>query len=125
MMALGERTCPEQPKKPGVRTPLTFVADESTFFHRILTEQKSVLIADTNTEEKWRTFKGHKQLRSWLLRSARRFGRVSRVPFPSATPSQMSIPKIIFAVLNCWPFLPRQRFRTQGCTKPPRFTARP
>ena len=66
MMALGERTCPEQPKKPGVRTPLTFVADESTFFHRILTEQKSVLIADTNTEEKWRTFKGHKQLRSWL-----------------------------------------------------------
>ena len=66
MMALGERTCPEQPKKPGVRTPLTFVADESTFFHRILTEQKSVLIADTDTEEKWRTFKGHKQLRSWL-----------------------------------------------------------
>ena len=66
MMALGERTCPEQPKKPGVRAPLTLVADESTFFHRILTEQKSVLIADTNTEEKWRTFKGHKQLRSWL-----------------------------------------------------------
>ena len=66
MMALGERTCPEQPKKPGSRPPLTFVADETTFFHRILTEQKSVLIADTNTEEKWRTFKGHRQLRSWL-----------------------------------------------------------
>jgi PAS domain S-box-containing protein len=66
MLALGERTCPEQPKKPGPRAPLTFVADESTFFHRILTEQKSVLIADTNTEDKWRTFKGHKQLRSWL-----------------------------------------------------------
>jgi PAS domain S-box-containing protein len=66
MMALGERTCPEQPKQLGVRAPLTFVADESTFFHRILTEQKSVLIGDTNTEEKWRTFKGHKQLRSWL-----------------------------------------------------------
>lgn len=66
MMALGERTCPEQPKKPGPRAPLTFVADESTFFHRILTEQKSVLIADTKTEEKWRTFKGHKQLRCWL-----------------------------------------------------------
>lgn len=66
MLALGERTCPEQPKKPGPRVPLTFVADESTFFHRILTEQKSVLIADTNTEDKWRTFKGHKQLRSWL-----------------------------------------------------------
>jgi PAS domain S-box-containing protein len=66
MLALGERTCPEQPKKPGVRSPLTFVADESTFFHRILTEQKSILIGDTNTEEKWHTFKGHKQLRSWL-----------------------------------------------------------
>ncbi len=66
MLALGERTCPEQPKKPGARSPLTFIADESTFFHRILTEQKSVLIADTKTEEKWHTFKGHKQLRSWL-----------------------------------------------------------
>jgi PAS domain S-box-containing protein len=66
MLALGERTCPEQAKKPGARSPLTFVAEESTFFHRILTEQKSVLIADTKTEEKWHTFKGHKQLRSWL-----------------------------------------------------------
>jgi len=66
MLALGERTCPEEPKKPGPRAPLTFVAEESTFFHRILTEQKSVLITDTKTEEKWRTFKGHKQLRSWL-----------------------------------------------------------
>jgi PAS domain S-box-containing protein len=66
MLALGERTCPEQPKKPGPRVPLTFVAEESTFFHRILTEQKSILVADTNTEEKWRTFKGHRQLRSWL-----------------------------------------------------------
>ena len=66
MLALGERTCPEQAKKPGPRAPLTFVAEESTFFHRILTEQKSVLIADTKTEQKWHTFKGHKQLRSWL-----------------------------------------------------------
>ncbi len=66
MLALGERTCPEPPKKPGPRAPLTFVADESTFFHRILIEQKSVLIADTNTEGKWHTFKGHRQLRSWL-----------------------------------------------------------
>jgi PAS domain S-box-containing protein len=66
MLALGERTCPEQPKKPGPRAPLTFVAEESTFFHRILTEQKSVLISDTNTEGKWQTFKGHRQLRSWL-----------------------------------------------------------
>src|SRR5205085_7057293 len=37
-----------------------------TFFHRILVEQKSVLITDTSTEEKGSTFKGHKQLRSWL-----------------------------------------------------------
>jgi PAS domain S-box-containing protein len=66
MLALGERTCPEQPKKPGPRAPLTFVAEESTFFHRILTDQKSVLIADTSTEEKWHTFTGHKHLRSWL-----------------------------------------------------------
>jgi len=66
VLALGERVHPEPPKKPGPRAPLTFVADESTFFHRILMEQKSVLIADTSTEEKWHTFKGHKQLRSWL-----------------------------------------------------------
>jgi PAS domain S-box-containing protein len=66
MLALGERTCPESPTKPGRRSTLTFVAEESTFFHRILTEQKSILIADTRTEEKWRTFKGHRHLRSWL-----------------------------------------------------------
>jgi len=66
MLALGERTCPEPPKKPRPRAPLTFFAEESTFFHRILTEQKSILIGDTNTEEKWHTFKGHRQLRSWL-----------------------------------------------------------
>lgn len=66
MLALGERNCPEQPKTPEPRAPLTFAAEESTFFCRILTEQKSVLIADTKTEEKWHTFKGHKQLRSWL-----------------------------------------------------------
>ena len=65
VLALGERTCPESEKK-AARYPLTFVADESSFFHRVLTEQKSILIADTNTEEKWHTFKGHKQLRSWL-----------------------------------------------------------
>jgi PAS domain S-box-containing protein len=66
MLALGERMCPEPPSKPTPRVPLTFVAEESTFFHRILTEQKSVLIADTKTEEKWHSFKGHTQLRSWL-----------------------------------------------------------
>ena len=66
ILALGERACPEAEKKSGPRAPLTFVADESTFFHHILIEQKSVIIADTRTEEKWHTFKGHKQMRSWL-----------------------------------------------------------
>lgn len=65
VLALGERLCPE-PEKKSSRFPLTFMADEPSFFHRVLTEQKSMLIADTNTEEKWHTFKGHKQLRSWL-----------------------------------------------------------
>jgi GAF domain-containing protein len=31
-----------------------------------LADQKSVLISDTNQEEGWRTFKGHRDLRSWL-----------------------------------------------------------
>jgi PAS domain S-box-containing protein len=65
VLALGERLSPE-PEKRSPRPPLTLIADESSFFHRVLTEQKSVLIADTKTEEKWQTFKGHKQLRSWL-----------------------------------------------------------
>jgi PAS domain S-box-containing protein len=65
VLALGERNCPE-PEKKSSRFPLAFMADESSFFHRVLTEQKSILIADTKTEEKWHTFKGHKQLRSWL-----------------------------------------------------------
>lgn len=65
VLALGERNCPE-PEKKSSRFPLAFMADESSFFHRILTEKKSTLIADTKAEEKWQTFKGHKQLRSWL-----------------------------------------------------------
>jgi PAS domain S-box-containing protein len=65
VLALGERMSPE-PEKKEPRAPLTFVADESSFFHRILMEQKSVLIADTKTEEKWQAFKGHRQMRSWL-----------------------------------------------------------
>jgi PAS domain S-box-containing protein len=65
VLALGERNYPE-PEKKSSRFPLAFMADESSFFHRVLTEQKSILIADTKMEEKWQTFKGHKQLRSWL-----------------------------------------------------------
>jgi PAS domain S-box-containing protein len=65
VLALGERRCPE-PEKSSPRPPLTLIADESSFLHRVLVEQKSVLIEDTKTEEQWQTFKGHKQLRSWL-----------------------------------------------------------
>src|SRR5581483_4622873 len=54
VLALKERTCPE-PEKKSSRFPLAFMADESSFFHRVLTEQKNVLIADTKTEEKWHT----------------------------------------------------------------------
>jgi len=37
VLALGERTCPEAPKQVP-RAPLTIVADESTFLHRVLIE---------------------------------------------------------------------------------------
>jgi PAS domain S-box-containing protein len=65
VLALGERLCPE-PEKSSPRPPLTLIAYESSFLHRVLAEQKSVLIEDTKTEEQWQAFKGHKQLRSWL-----------------------------------------------------------
>jgi PAS domain S-box-containing protein len=65
VLALGERSCPEAPKQVP-RAPLTIVAEESSFLHRVLTEQKSFLIMDTKNQEGWQTFKGHKQFRSWL-----------------------------------------------------------
>jgi PAS domain S-box-containing protein len=65
VLALGERNCPETENKSS-RFPLTFMADESSFFHRVLMEQKSILIPDTKAEEQWPTFKGHRHLRSWL-----------------------------------------------------------
>jgi PAS domain S-box-containing protein len=64
-LALGERPCPE-PAEKSYRPPLTLVADKSPFLQKISVEQKSVLIADTNQEEAWQSFKGHKKLRSWL-----------------------------------------------------------
>jgi len=64
-LALGEKVYPE-PANKSLRPPLTLIADKSPFLQRISVEQKSVLIADTNQEEGWRTFKGHKQFRSWL-----------------------------------------------------------
>ena len=64
-LALGEKIYPE-PANKSFRPPLTLIADKSPFLQRISVEQKSVLIADTNQEEEWQTFKGHKQFRSWL-----------------------------------------------------------
>lgn len=64
-LALGERSCPEPPKKLP-RSPLTFVADESPYFQRILSEQERVLVADTRNETDWETFRGHEAFRSWL-----------------------------------------------------------
>ena len=64
-LALGEKLCPE-PADKSYRPPLTLIADKSPFLQRISVEQKSVLIPDTNQEEGWKTFKGHKQFRSWL-----------------------------------------------------------
>jgi PAS domain S-box-containing protein len=65
VLALGERQCPE-PAKKSARYPLTLNADESPILQRILAQQTSVLCADTEKEEGWQTFKGHKNLRSWL-----------------------------------------------------------
>src|SRR5258707_8481911 len=65
VLALGERNCPEAPKQ-SPRAPLTIVAEESSFLHRVLTEQKSLLIMDTKNQEGWQTFKAHKQFRSRL-----------------------------------------------------------
>lgn len=64
-LALGERVCPESAEK-SYRPPLTLIADKSPFLQRISIEKKSLLIADTSEEEAWLSFKGHKQLRSWL-----------------------------------------------------------
>src|SRR5205085_8799987 len=64
-LALGERSCPE-PAEKSYRPPLTLVADKSLFLQKISVEQKSVLIAETNQEDAWQSFKVHKQLRSWL-----------------------------------------------------------
>src|ERR1700691_5112809 len=46
--------------------PLTLDAAESPFLLRILTTQNSVLLSDTKHEKDWPSFKGHRNLRSWL-----------------------------------------------------------
>jgi len=46
--------------------PLTLDAADSPFLLRILTNQNSVLLADTKNEKEWSSFKGHTDIRSWL-----------------------------------------------------------
>jgi PAS domain S-box-containing protein len=64
-LALGEKSCPEAPRT-SPRVPLTFIADEGTFFERVCSERKRILIPDTRNAQGWETFPGHQQFRSWL-----------------------------------------------------------
>jgi PAS domain S-box-containing protein len=64
-LALGERSCPEVPRKLP-RSPLTFVADDCPLFQRTWMERKRMLIRDTKNEKEWGSFSGHAQFRSWL-----------------------------------------------------------
>jgi PAS domain S-box-containing protein len=65
VLALGEKRRLEDPK-PNSESPLTLNADESPFLKHILTDQKSVLIPDTEKADAWSTFQEHAHLRSWL-----------------------------------------------------------
>ena len=65
VLALGEKQRLEDPK-PNSESPLTLNADESPFLKQILTDQKSVLISDTENAASWSTFQEHAHLRSWL-----------------------------------------------------------
>jgi PAS domain S-box-containing protein len=64
-LALGERSVSE-PEKKSWRPPLTLMDDQCPLVRRVSESQKSILIPDTATEKDWQTFKGHKNLRSWL-----------------------------------------------------------
>jgi PAS domain S-box-containing protein len=64
-LALGEKSCPEAPKK-SPRAPLTFVADQCPCFERICSERKRILIPDTAEADGWESFPGHTHFRSWL-----------------------------------------------------------
>jgi PAS domain S-box-containing protein len=64
-LALGERLVPESEDKTR-KPPLTIIDSLSPLVRRLSEARKSVLIRDTANEADWQTFKGHKQLRSWL-----------------------------------------------------------
>lgn len=65
VLTLGERRCPDDSESPS-DGPLTLNTEESPFLKRILSEQKSILISDTATEQGWSTFPSHAELHSWL-----------------------------------------------------------
>jgi PAS domain S-box-containing protein len=64
-LALGERSFGEPEKKPW-RPPLTLIDDQCPLVRHVSESKKSILIRDTASEKDWQTFKGHKNLRSWL-----------------------------------------------------------
>ena len=65
LLVAREKLRHEVPKKTP-DYPLTLDAADSPFLLRILTAQNSVLLADTNQEKEWPSFKGHTNIRSWL-----------------------------------------------------------
>jgi len=46
--------------------PTTFEGSDFPLIRRMLASQSSVLISDTNEDDRWRPFKSHADLRSWL-----------------------------------------------------------
>jgi len=65
LLVAREKLRHEAPKK-APEYPLTLDAADSPFLLRILTAQTSALLADTQHEKEWPSFKGHIDLRSWL-----------------------------------------------------------
>src|ERR1700728_3029843 len=65
LLVAGEKLRHDVPKK-AAEYPLTLDAADSPFLLRILTTQKSLLLADTKNEKEWPSFKGHADIRSWL-----------------------------------------------------------
>jgi PAS domain S-box-containing protein len=56
---------PESSRRPP-KCPNTLDAKDSCFLMKALVTKNSVLIADTNDEPEWSSFKGHAHMRSWL-----------------------------------------------------------
>jgi hypothetical protein len=65
LLVAGEQLRYEVPNK-APEYPLTLNAADSPFLLRILTDQNSLLLADTRDEKEWPSLKGHTDIRSWL-----------------------------------------------------------